>query len=108
MEMNYLLDTNILIAFLKGDEYVTDKIKTIERINVSVISVGEMLFGAENSSKKEQNVNLYLSFFKTCKVFPINEKVASIYAKLRSKLKQLVNLSLKMIYGMLQPHFQKI
>jgi tRNA(fMet)-specific endonuclease VapC len=63
MGMNYLMDTNVLIAFLKGDKNVIKKIKTIEKINISVISIGEMLFGAENSSKKEQNIKPYLSFF---------------------------------------------
>lgn len=54
--MKYLLDTNIVIAFLKGHSQVIDKFRRHHyECVVSSIVMYELYFGAEKSQRKAQN-----------------------------------------------------
>ena len=53
--MNFIIDSDILIYFLKKDKNVTKKFSKIndENIHTTIINYTELLFGAYNSIKKE-------------------------------------------------------
>ncbi|GAB1581419.1 PIN domain-containing protein [Phyllobacterium phragmitis] len=53
----YLLDTNILIAALKGQSAVRKRLETLplSSMRLSVIVLGELEFGAEKSAQGERN-----------------------------------------------------
>lgn len=87
--MSYLLDTNAIIAFLKGDIKVSQKLSAEKELFVSCVSVGEMYYGANNSFQKDKNIALYDSFFETCKILSIDSKVAASYGELRFYLKTI-------------------
>ena len=55
--MKYLLDTNICIHFFRGKFNLIDKISRIglEDCAISEITLAELVFGAENSSKPAKN-----------------------------------------------------
>jgi len=61
--VSFLLDTNIIIGFLKNDQRIVSKVETMDELVITIISVGEMLYGAQVSKHKEENSNQYLSFF---------------------------------------------
>lgn len=56
--MSYLIDTDIIIYSLKGNEKV--KTNLIEKKNISkaisVITYGELIFGAKKSKRREKNL----------------------------------------------------
>ena len=85
--MNILLDTNIIIAFLKNDPEIVKKARSLRRIHISVITVGELLYGAWNSAQRDDNLSLFRNFFDECSIIPINEETADEYAKIRFELK---------------------
>lgn len=85
--MNILLDTNIIIAFLKNDPEIVKKARSLRRINISVITVGELLYGAWNSTKRDDNLPLFRNFFDECSIIPISGETAEEYAKIRFELK---------------------
>ena len=87
--MRFLFDTNIIIGFLKNEDIIVNNIKEEEIINVSVITVGEMFFGANNSERSDRNTTVYKEFFEYCEIFKVTEKTAEYYAKLRYKLKKI-------------------
>jgi predicted nucleic acid-binding protein len=80
--MNLLFDTNIIIAFLKNDKPVVDLFQKQKYINISSVTVGEMLYGALNSKKSNENIKLYKDFFAYCKIYKIDEKTSEYYAKI--------------------------
>lgn len=41
--MKYLFDTNIIIGFLKNEKEIVEKIASLEKLTLPIISVGEML-----------------------------------------------------------------
>ena len=54
----YLLDTNICIAFLRGNRDIADKLISMGEGNccLSVITLYELMFGAYYSKREEQEV----------------------------------------------------
>lgn len=56
--MSYLLDTDILIYSIKGNQKVNEKFRELrsEPKAISVITYGELVFGAKKSSSMEKNL----------------------------------------------------
>ncbi len=53
---SYLLDTNIVIRLLENESTVVQKIKSYPtNIFIPTIVIGELFFGAELSTKKDEN-----------------------------------------------------
>ena len=86
--MNFLFDTNIIIAFLKNDINIVNKIKNFLIINLSVITVGELLYGAKNSSNPKKNLKIYYEFLELCNLINISPKTSELYSDIRFKLKR--------------------
>ncbi len=89
MFRNTFLITDICVYWLKGRQEVREKIKemNLDDLAISVITLGELQYGAYNSEKVSENllrVNKFASFYdieKSCV-----EKFAMIKAKLRAKI----------------------
>jgi len=66
--VNYLLDTNICIYFLRGKEGIDVKINKIgaENCFISEITVAELLYGVEYSSKNEKENRKLLTLAQVC------------------------------------------
>jgi len=86
--MSYLLDTNLVIAFLKNEQSVYQRLKELVYLNISVITVGELFYGALNSQRTTQNLDLYQTFFRSTNIINIDPQIASEYSRIRYQLKQ--------------------
>ena len=42
-----MLDTNVIIRYIKGDSDVAKVLENLEDISISTIVIGELLFGSE-------------------------------------------------------------
>jgi len=82
------LDTNIVIAYFKGEAKVKKKVLALERVCLPVPVVGELLFAAENSARRSENVELYGQFIEECRILNLTSKTASLYARLKRDLKR--------------------
>ncbi len=85
--MSYLIDTNVIIGFMKNEPIIVNFIAKTEIINISTISVGEMYFGAFKSNNYKKNFNIYTNFFDLCNILIINENTAKSYAALKNELR---------------------
>ena len=56
MTGRYLLDTNIVIGLLEGDEAVRSRLSQAVEVFVPTIVLGELYFGARKSARWEENV----------------------------------------------------
>jgi tRNA(fMet)-specific endonuclease VapC len=56
--MKYLLDTDILIFWLKGNQTIEAKAAQLglEQLSYSIVSLAELYFGAYNSQYLEKNL----------------------------------------------------
>lgn len=82
-----LVDTNVIIRFLKGQTELFSLFDEMENLYVSSISVGELMYGAELSQKKDYNSIGYYSFCEQMKVLNIDMEIAKTYGKIKSVLK---------------------
>ncbi len=76
------------MRFLNGDKIVVDQVLKLTTVILPTIVVGELLFGAENSSRSLQNLPRYLEFIETCQVVKLGRETAVVYARTRLALKQ--------------------
>ena len=51
---NFLLDTNIIIALLKGESAIAEKIDKAASIYIPVIVIGELYYGSLYSSNSKK------------------------------------------------------
>jgi tRNA(fMet)-specific endonuclease VapC len=52
---DYLIDTNIAVALLERDDHVVRHFQGAGGIYLSMIAIGELLYGAANSARPEEN-----------------------------------------------------
>jgi tRNA(fMet)-specific endonuclease VapC len=52
----FLLDTNIISAWLKGEKPVADKIDKAKEIHIPIIVVGELYYGVLYSTRVQKNI----------------------------------------------------
>ena len=101
--MQYLLDTNICVFFLRGklnlDEIIRQKGK--ENCFISEITVFELRFGAENSensTKSHKAVNLFVSGISIIPIYTSIKKYAQEKVRLR-KLGKPINDEFDLLIG---------
>ncbi len=92
--MKYIVDTDILIYFFKNNKNVVERFSKInaEDIFITIINYTELLFGAYNSVRVEQNLKKFKSFLEDINILDFDKAAAEKFAQLKTKLKQEGNL----------------
>jgi len=85
------LDTNAVIAYREGISEVCTLIDDAEAIILPVTVIGELLYGALNSTKTKSNEKFVHQFARYSIVMQIDESVAACYARIRLDLKRRGN-----------------
>jgi tRNA(fMet)-specific endonuclease VapC len=85
------LDTNAVIAYREGISDVCSHVDKADVIILPVIVVGELLYGALNSTKIKNNEKFVHKFIEYSLVMQIDESVAIRYARVRFDLKRQGN-----------------
>lgn len=86
----YLLDTNILIAALKGQPDVRLRLESLplDTIRLSAIVLGELEFGAEKSAWIERNRARLATLARRLPLVGVDATVAGQYARVRAYLER--------------------
>ena len=85
---NYLLDTNIVIGLFANEFSILENIKSSPSgIFIPSIVVGELFFGAEQSSKKEENRKKIEALAQVSLIVECDLDTARLYGKIKSQLK---------------------
>ena len=82
-----MLDTNVIIKYLAGDESAKRLIDGASDISVSVIVVGELQYGAQKSSRTKSNLALYANFLSNFSIIPVDENTAIMYGEVKEQLR---------------------
>ncbi|MBK6852190.1 MAG: type II toxin-antitoxin system VapC family toxin [Burkholderiales bacterium] len=87
----YLLDTNILIAALKGHPAVRARLETtpLESLRLSAVVLGELEFGAEKSAYAERNRARLSELTRRMPLLGLDAETAACYGRIRSHLERL-------------------
>ena len=94
MNKKYILDSDILIYFLKGQKDIIEKIISLPQddLYITIINYTELLYGIYNSNKIKHNKQKILPFLDNFKILEFDKKSSKIFAKLKSELKKSGNI----------------
>jgi tRNA(fMet)-specific endonuclease VapC len=87
--MNYLLDTNICVLLIRQKSpHVLAKLTShpITVIGISAITVAELQYGVQKSSRPSQNQHALDQFLLPLTIIPFDEQDAVAYGQIRAQL----------------------
>jgi tRNA(fMet)-specific endonuclease VapC len=92
--VKYILDSDTLIYFLKGQRQVVDALsrRGSTELSTTIINHSELFFGAFNSTKKSENIEIIRDFFKAMIILPFCEASSLIFAEQKALLKKQGNI----------------
>lgn len=88
--MSYLIDTNIIIYSIKGDSVVHEYFLKNENIpkSISVITYGELLFGARKSKNPEKNLAIVYRIKELFPIIDIDKAVIETFSELKASMQK--------------------
>lgn len=89
--MRVYLDTNICIYFLKGfSSQLLDRIMSRSPDDIKICSMvkAELLYGAEKSQKREENLEKVKRFLLPFEIIPFDDKAAVEYSEMRANMER--------------------
>jgi tRNA(fMet)-specific endonuclease VapC len=84
----FLLDTNIVIALLEGDDAVLSHLDQAPEVYIPAVAVGELFFGAAKSGRPSENTARVERFAAGRSVVPCDLDVAREYGRLKQRLRE--------------------
>jgi tRNA(fMet)-specific endonuclease VapC len=88
--MAYLIDTDILIYLIKGNHAVDRRLIETESIPkaISVITFGELLFGAKKSIQKDKNIAIVYRLSEVFPIIEINRSTIETFTEIKATLEK--------------------
>ena len=88
--MSFLIDTDIIIYSLKGNTLVRQWMLKNQHIPkfISVITYGELIYGARKSSHPEKNIATAHHIAELFHVIALDKEIIEIFGELKSKLEK--------------------
>src|SRR2546425_2587040 len=83
----FLLDTNIVIALLQGDDTVLSNLDQAPEVFIPAVALGELFFGAAKSGRPLENTAKVERFAAGRFVLPCDLEVAREYGQLKQRLR---------------------
>ena len=84
----YLIDTDIIIYSFKGNPVVTENLQDhrMDPMAISVITYGEMIYGARKSRHVERNLAAARRVAEIYPLLPITQSVVETFASIKADL----------------------
>lgn len=88
--MAYLIDTDIIIYSLKGDPRVRSWMERTQNIpkSISVITFGELLYGARKSKHPEKNIATANRIAELFPIIDIHKGIIEVCGMIKAKMEQ--------------------
>jgi len=85
--LKYLLDTNICIYLLNGNESLKKRVREIGVFSISIsnVTLAELYFGAYNSKKVDKNLQRINLFKKNLAVYSDSDESAEAFGQFKSR-----------------------
>ena len=83
-----LVDTNVIIRLFRADERSIELFNQADSVCIPVIVAGELFYGAENSTLKQENLNNFRSFLSQYEVIDVDLSIAKTYGEIKTHLKK--------------------
>ncbi len=86
-----LLDTNVYVAYLRGDEQVLANLGQAENVYMSVFVMGELYSGFRAGGREKENKQILERFLmkSTVSVLEASKETAEIFGLIKDSLKRI-------------------
>jgi len=88
MNGKYMVDTNVVIRLFRADERSIELFEQADSICIPVVVAGELLYGAENSTQKRENLDIFSDFLSQYEVVEVDLSIARTYGEIKAQLKK--------------------
>jgi len=83
------LDTNVVVAYLRGDRAVANRFRSaLPDVGINTIVLAELLYGVRLSGRELENLRHLHRFLHLVEVVPFDESCAEAYSRIRFALRQ--------------------
>lgn len=82
-----LLDTNVYIALKASDPLLLETMASDPTVYTSSVVIGELVFGAYKSQKREENLKAVRDFAANITILPVTYETAFYYGQVREELR---------------------
>ena len=91
--MNILLDTNAYTALMSGRPEVTERVRQSEKVLLSSVVAGELLFGFHNGTRFEENYRHLSAFLENpfVELLPVTLNTANRFGRIAAALRSKGN-----------------
>jgi tRNA(fMet)-specific endonuclease VapC len=88
--MKLLLDTNAYVDLMQGQPEVADRVRRSERIYLSAVVAGELIFGFRNGNRHEINIRRLAEFLDNPYVefLPVTLTTADRFGRIAAELRR--------------------
>ena len=86
MDGEFLVDTNIVVAFLEGEKALQERFRAVELLVLCVPVLGELFYGAMKSDRVSVNLERLAGLYENISVVDSGQNTASIYGNLKATL----------------------
>jgi tRNA(fMet)-specific endonuclease VapC len=84
------LDTNIVIAYLTGNQTVADQLKDhLPEVAISSLVLAELRFGARASARTDENIERLNQFMQIVEIADFDDTSADAYSRIRLSLRRM-------------------
>lgn len=83
-----VIDTNVVIKVIANDALADSLLDSLGDTYIPAIVVGELYYGAENSSRREENLATFNEFISQYEILGIDKETAVSYAEIKHGLKK--------------------
>ncbi|HOY68429.1 MAG TPA: type II toxin-antitoxin system VapC family toxin [Candidatus Ozemobacteraceae bacterium] len=89
--MSYLLDTNICVRLLNGDEALKKKVKAVGVASIAITNgvLAELFFGAFNSRRVEENIARIEKFARPLTILADSQESARFFGRIKAELRKV-------------------
>jgi tRNA(fMet)-specific endonuclease VapC len=86
--LKHLLDTNVCVYWLKGNEHIEQKILSSGMYNIAIsfITVSELYYGAYKSQRVVENLDTIRKFTECLTVIESDESISEEFGNLKASL----------------------
>jgi tRNA(fMet)-specific endonuclease VapC len=81
-----VIDTNVITKLLNNDPEAVNLQSKVTKAYATVPVVGELYFGAEKSTRKQENMALFEQALSYMELLPMTKATAASYAMIKAKL----------------------
>ena len=82
-----LVDTNVIIRLLRSDMRSVELFDQADDIYIPAIVAGELFYGAQNSTRKQENIGIFSDFLSQYEIIDVDMPVAQVYGEIKAQLK---------------------